>query len=109
MSPRGTEQNEAMRAETMARITPAALTVFADPGYFGTTMKRITEVSGLSYGLVYRYFPSKEEVFRHLIDSSFDASQHAMDAVLSEPGTDWKKIERLSSFISIYFQYQPGY
>jgi pyruvate,orthophosphate dikinase len=62
MSPRGNEQNIRMRKDTLDRITSGALGVFAEYGYYGTTMKRITAATGLSYGLVYHYFKSKEEI-----------------------------------------------
>lgn len=99
MSPRGQRQNEQMRAEALEKITMAALMVFAEYGYHGATMKKITEATDLSYGLVYHYFPSKEKIFRHLIDSSFDASRTAAEMVLKSPGSAWEKIEQLSAFL----------
>ena len=77
MSPRGEKRNEQMRSEALARITRAALAVFAEYGYDGTTMNQITQVSGLSKGLVYHYFPSKEKVFFHLIDTALEISRNA--------------------------------
>jgi hypothetical protein len=50
MSPRGEKLNEQMRADAMAKITKAALEVFAEYGYHGATMEQIKQVSGLSKG-----------------------------------------------------------
>ena len=58
MSPRGKKLNEQMRAEAKAEISRAALEVFAEYGYHGTTMRQIQQRSGVSKGLVYHYFPS---------------------------------------------------
>lgn len=99
MSPRGSKQNEKMRAEAMEKITIAALKVFAEYGYHGTTIKKIAGVSGLSYGLVYHYFPSKEKVFRFIIDTSIDSSQQATEMILSGPGSAWDRISALSGFL----------
>jgi len=96
MSPRNKIMNEQMRAEAMAKITRAALEVFAEYGYHGTTMEQIRQVSGLSKGLVYHYFPSKEKIYIHLIDSALEISRNTWKDALDSPGTAWEKIERLS-------------
>ena len=99
MSPRGKKYNEQMRSETLEKITAAALKVFAEYGYHGTTMKKIAQATGLSYGLVYHYFPSKEEVFRYIIDWSLDESINAATMILDMSGTAWEKIQNLSDFL----------
>ena len=99
MSPRGQKQNEEMREKAIEKITKAALDIFAEYGYHGATMKQIAQVSGLSYGLVYHYFPSKEEMFTQIIESSLESSIHATIRILDMPGTAWEKIENLSDFL----------
>ena len=99
MSPRGQKQNEEMREKAIEKITKAALEVFAEYGYHGATMKQIAQVSDLSYGLVYHYFPSKEEMFTQIIESSLESSIHATIRILDIPGTAWEKIENLSDFL----------
>ena len=96
MSPRGKKLNERMRAEAVAKITGAALEVFAEYGYYGAKMEQIMQVSGLSKGLVYHYFPSKEKVFFHLIDSALEISKNIWKEALNSSGTAWEKIEKLS-------------
>jgi AcrR family transcriptional regulator len=97
MSPRKRERNEQMRAEALAKINGAALTVFARYGYHGATMKQIARATGLSYGLVYHYFPSKEKIFRNLLDFALQSPMIALNAALDAPGTAWEKIENLSA------------
>jgi len=55
----GEEQKEARRRE----ILRAAKSVFAKQGYHSTTMADVAKAAKLSYGAVYWYFPSKEELF----------------------------------------------
>jgi AcrR family transcriptional regulator len=96
MSPRGKKLNEQMRTEATARITQAALEVFSEYGYHGATMDQIMRVSGLSKGLVYHYFPSKEKIFFHLVDAALEISRNTWMDAFNAPGTAWEKIEGLS-------------
>ncbi len=99
MSPRGRARNEHMRDEALAKIISAALGVFAEYGYHGATMRQIARATGLSYGLVYHYFPSKENIFRHLVDFALDSTIAAMHAVLDAPGPAWEKIKQYSAML----------
>lgn len=96
MSPRGKEQNYQMRNETLEKITKGALIVFAEHGYYGATMKRITDTTKLSYGLVYHYFTSKEEVFLYLVNLALDKMQAIFSKALNKDGTAWEKLYFLS-------------
>jgi AcrR family transcriptional regulator len=99
MSPRGKKQNQQMRGEALAKITQAALKVFADYGYHGATMKRIAKATGLSYGLVYHYFPSKAVVFRRLVEMALGGSLEALRQFMRAPGSAWQKIEAYSVMV----------
>ncbi len=99
MSPRGKKLNEQMRSEATEKITKAALEVFAEYGYHGATMEQIMKVSGLSKGLVYHYFPSKEKIFFHLVDTALEISRNTWRDALDSPGTAWERIEKLSDNI----------
>ena len=99
MTPRGQMQNEQMRAEALEKITNATLKVFAEYGYHGATMKQIAQATGLSYGLVYHYFPSKDKVFFHLVESALEISKNIFGEALKTPGTAWDKIEKLSELL----------
>lgn len=102
-----------MRNEAIQKICIAALKVFAEFGYHGTTMKQITAETSLSYGLVYHYFPSKAQLFYHLVDFALTGSLAGITAALEVEGTAWQKIENLSAMLvnsvftdesSLYFQ-----
>jgi len=59
----GDRQKEARRLQ----ILQAAKSVFADAGFQTSTMADVAKAAGLSYGAVYWYFPSKEELFHALM------------------------------------------
>jgi AcrR family transcriptional regulator len=59
-------------------------------------MEHIMKVSGLSKGLVYHYFPSKEKIFFHLVNTALEISRSTWQDAFASPGTAWEKIEKLS-------------
>jgi AcrR family transcriptional regulator len=52
----------AKAVETRGQILTAALDLFASKGYRATTMRDIAQAAGVSLGLAYRYFSSKEDL-----------------------------------------------
>jgi|SRR5438552_989972 len=60
------EEDKSHRREA---ILGAAKRVFAEKGYTATTIGDIAKVAGLSYGSIYWYFDSKDELFHSLMDS----------------------------------------
>ena len=60
---RPTERTEARRAETRERIVSAALDQLAEGGYASASVQAVARRAGVATGSVYRYFPSKSELF----------------------------------------------
>lgn len=58
---------QVLKPEIRARILSAGLEVFAAQGYLGATMSTIAEQAGLGAASLYRYFPSKAELFEAAI------------------------------------------
>jgi len=58
---------QVLKPEIRARILSAGLEVFARDGYLGATMNAIAEQAGLGAASLYRYFPSKAELFEAAI------------------------------------------
>lgn len=55
-------RRERRRAETRERIFRAAMQLFAERGFFATTVEDITEAADVGKGTFFNYFPSKEHV-----------------------------------------------
>lgn len=53
--------------ETRARLLSAAERVFGDKSYYRVSISDITREAGVGQGTFYVYFPSKEAVFRELV------------------------------------------
>ncbi|MFW5703582.1 MAG: TetR/AcrR family transcriptional regulator [Patescibacteria group bacterium] len=66
--PRTPQQNEAIRKKTRVKIMKSALAMFAERGYYGASMNTIALHAGVSKGLIYSYYDSKEDLLSALID-----------------------------------------
>ncbi|MCQ6561282.1 TetR/AcrR family transcriptional regulator [Paenibacillus mendelii] len=96
MAPLNEEQLVQIRDERREQIMAAALKVFSRRGVVGTKMSMIVKEAGISHGLVYHYFKSKEELFVTLVRSAIDGSQDAMLAIKNHPGSAYDKIRMLA-------------
>jgi len=70
MSPRTPEQFEGIREEKRKLIMNVALEHFAAEGYHNTTINHIAKHAGISKGLMYNYFESKEELLAAIVNRS---------------------------------------
>jgi len=88
MSPRTPEQYEEIREEKRTLIMDVALQHFADTGFHATTISHIAKHAGISKGLLYNYFRSKEELLGEIINRSaveiFNSFDIDHDGSLSE-------------------------
>jgi AcrR family transcriptional regulator len=88
MSPRTPKQFEEMRGEKKTLIMDVALEHFASEGYHNSTISHIARHAGISKGLMYNYFGSKEELLTEIINRSIaEISQYFdpdKDGYLSE-------------------------
>lgn len=67
MSPRTPEKNEEVRQESMQKIMDAAFSLIAKQGYESTSIAQIAAEAGVSKGLLYNYFESKEDLLEKLV------------------------------------------
>ena len=70
MSPRTSEQFEKIRAEKHKLIMDAAIEIFAEKTYQGASVSMIAHKAGISKGLMYNYFESKEDLLKEIIKSA---------------------------------------
>ena len=70
MSPRTSKQFEGIREEKRNLIMDTALEHFANQGYYATTINHIAKHAGISKGLMYNYFESKEALLEAILQKS---------------------------------------
>jgi AcrR family transcriptional regulator len=99
MSPRNEEQNEAIKDERREQILSAALKAFAARGFAATRIGDIAARAGLSHGLVYHYFKSKEEIFYALLKRAMDTSAESVVTVESLQIPPIEKVRQTAKYI----------
>ena len=67
MSPRTKEQLETLKGEKKKVILEAALELFALHGFNNVSVSQLAKKAGISKGLIYTYFESKEEILRAMM------------------------------------------
>jgi AcrR family transcriptional regulator len=99
MSPRTPKQFQDMRDEKKTHIMNVALEHFANEGYPNTTISHIAKHAGISKGLMYNYFESKEDLLAAILSRSMGEISNYFDpdrdGILSE--------EEFELFIRRYF------
>jgi AcrR family transcriptional regulator len=81
---RNTERNEAAKEEQRARILSSALELFVRRGFAATRIADLAGHAGISQGLLYHYFASKDEILVALLESSLprmDAAAKGLEAM----------------------------
>jgi AcrR family transcriptional regulator len=79
MSPRTAEKYSEMRQSARSRIMDAALEIFAQEGYHPASISKIARKAGVSKGLMYNYFESKEELLKAIIFSGIESLSVGFD------------------------------
>ena len=75
--------------------------LFESQGYFATTVEQITIEAGVSKGLVYNYFKSKEELLAALIEATTGEMASVAETLIPKESIE----ESLSLFIDNFFTY----
>jgi len=96
--PRTKEQFETMRQVSRQKILNAALEVFAKQGYSSATIDAISKTAGISKGLMYNYFKSKEDVLKELMIGMMENLM--CEFMPLKPGTKFKRKD-IISFINV--------
>lgn len=88
--PRTKEQFEELRNVTKEKIDSAAIRLFAEKGYAATGVQDIADAAGISIGLLYRHYKTKDELFATLARTAAEGMRTI--AELFESGGDPKEL-----------------
>lgn len=77
------------------RIRDAAISLFAQNGYAGTSVREIVERAGVTKPVLYYYFKSKEGLFRAIMGDASEWQETLIAEVLDTPGTALERLIRL--------------
>lgn len=79
MSPKTQQQFQELREQKKMQILNAALKVIANHGYNGATISMIAREAGISKGLLYSYYESKEQLLEALISFGMEKAAAFME------------------------------
>jgi AcrR family transcriptional regulator len=95
---------------TQQRILDAALQAFAEEGYHGCSVDRITKLARCSRVSFYQYFASKDDVFRELagqVARQVSASTEALEP-LTDDSQGWAAMRAwVARYAEIHARYAP--
>ncbi|QRK08736.1 TetR/AcrR family transcriptional regulator [Archangium violaceum] len=106
--PRTAEQNQRLKEERRRALLKAAREVFARRGLAATKMTDLAAAAGISYGLVYHYFPDKESVFAALVDETVRGGIELLVSARQRPGTPWEQLHYVCTQMLEGIRKQPA-
>ncbi len=83
-------------ANIKEKITKHALRIFAQKGYFKTTVDDIAQASGVAKGTVYLYFKDKQDLYVAAIDEHFSRALTTLSAIYAKNITPSEKMEEIA-------------
>lgn len=88
-------------------IILAATRLFAEQGYDGTTTFDIAQKSGVTEPLIYYHFQGKDDLFNHILESSFKEYFSGLEALQKESGSQFDRIQGLIDFHFRFMEEMP--
>jgi len=85
-APNRPTRKQEIRQERETLILKAAEKVFAEAGFGGATMQLIADMAGLPKANLHYYFPTKEALYRQVVQQIFQIWLHAADVFDSAAG-----------------------
>ncbi len=92
---------------TKERIVAEARRSFANHGYEGASLNDIAEGVGIRRPSLLHYFPSKEAMYRHVLEEALLDWSHQIDRARSTEVDDWKVVDRILEVSFEFFRDNP--
>ena len=93
MAPKTSEQFEQIRQQSMDAIMQTALELFGHNGYHSTSISKIAQEAGISKGLIYNYFESKEDLLKRIILEAIETGEYIMDKAMEQSDDPFKQLQ----------------
>jgi AcrR family transcriptional regulator len=88
---------------TSERIHDAAVTLFSERGYTGTTVRELADACGLTPGAIYNHYVSKEALLFAIVDRVHDRADAVLSDTLRGAGNDpTEQLEALTSAFTAF-------
>lgn len=84
-----------MSETTYDKILNAAVAIFSERGYNGTSMREIAEALNITKAALYYHFPGKAEIFSACLSRSLDKMVADLEEFAAADLSFWDKLQRM--------------
>lgn len=99
MSPRSKSQFAKLRENSLQALKQAALELFAQNGYGHTSISQVAKKAGVSKGLVYNYFESKQALLHAIIEEQIEIGKELLARFLETFETPLEQLTALTEAV----------
>jgi AcrR family transcriptional regulator len=94
----------APRPDTRARILDAALDVFSEHGFEGSSLQEIADRLDLTKAALYYYFRSKDELLEALVEPAITGLNEILDSCSGERDTPARRREFMQQYLDYFLR-----
>lgn len=102
-------KREEKNQQTKRRIMDSALAEFAQQGYGASSVNTICSAQGISKGIIYHYFKTKDELYLACVEECFEQLTEFLRANSPAKGTVESQLEGYFSARVDFFRTHPVY
>lgn len=103
-------KREEKNQQTRRRILESALAEFAEQGYGASSVNTISNGNGLSKGIIYHYFPTKDDLYLACVEECFQMlTGHLQSHTNMEGQTAEERLEQYFRVRLDFFEQNPQY
>ena len=103
-------KREEKNQQTRRKILDSALTEFSKQGYVAGSINTICAAQGVSKGIVYHYFETKDALFLACVGECFQRlTEYIRENVAAEQGSVEKQLEHYFAVRTAFFRTMPVY
>jgi AcrR family transcriptional regulator len=104
---RGRPRDDHLRQRRCEELLDAAARTFANHGFENTEMQQVADALGIGKGTIYRYFPSKEELFLAAVDRGLRRLHDAVEACAAAAKDPLERVARGIRAYLAFFRDHP--
>ncbi len=106
---RGRPRQPGLAETRREQILAAATTLFARDGFAQTDLQQVADVLGVGKGTVYRYFPSKGELFLAAVDRAMRQMHETVTRAADQKTEPLKRLSRAIRAYLAFFEEHPNF